>query len=65
MGFGLLILASVGTENSYFNINPSITFFKKVFKKFSNISNENLPQYFRSSPNFVEDYLQELLKILI
>jgi hypothetical protein len=52
MGFGLLILASIGNENCYFNTNPSITFFKKVFKKNSNISNENLPQYFRSSPNF-------------
>jgi hypothetical protein len=52
MGFGLLILASFGTENCYFNKNPSITYFKKVFKKISNISNENLPQYFRSSPNF-------------
>jgi hypothetical protein len=52
MGFGLLILASVGLENCYFNKNPSVTYFKKVFKKISNISNENLPQYFRSSPNF-------------
>jgi len=52
MGFGLLILASIGEENCYFNTNPTITFFKKVFKKISNISNENLPQYFRSSPNF-------------
>jgi hypothetical protein len=52
MGFGLLILASIGSENVYFNTNPLITFFKKVYKKNSNISNENLPQYFRSSPNF-------------
>ena len=52
MGFGLLILASVGLENCYFNKNPSVTYFKKVFKKITNISNENLPQYFRSSPNF-------------
>lgn len=52
MGFGLLILASIGNENCYFNINPTITYFKKVFKITANISNENLPQYFRSSPNF-------------
>ena len=52
MGFGLLILASIGKENCYFNTNPSITFFKKIFKNSINISNENLPQYFRSSPNF-------------
>ncbi len=48
----MLLLASVGSENIYFNTNPDITFFKKIFKSYSNISNEILPQYFRSSPNF-------------
>jgi hypothetical protein len=52
MGLGLLLLASVGSENIYFNTTPDITFFKKIFKSYSNISNEILPQYFRSSPNF-------------
>ncbi len=52
MGFGLLIIASIGIENCYFNTNPSITYFKKIYKTDTNISNENLPQYFRSSPNF-------------
>ncbi len=51
-GIGLLTLASVGIENCFFNTNPSITFFKKVFNSITNISNENLPQYFRGSPNF-------------
>jgi len=52
MGLGLLLLASTGIENNYFNANPNITFFKKVFKRYVNISNEILPQYFKSSPNF-------------
>ncbi len=52
MGLGLLLLASSGTENDYFNVSPTITFFKKVYKKYTSISNEILPQYFRSSPNF-------------
>jgi hypothetical protein len=52
MGLGLLLLASVGKENIYFNLDPSITYFKKVFTRYTNISNEVLPQYFRSSPNF-------------
>ncbi len=52
MGFGLLLLASVGTENEYFNLNPSITFFKSIYRNNINISNEILPQYFKSSPNF-------------
>jgi len=52
MGLGLLLLASSGIENDYFNLNPDITFFKQTFKRYTNISNEILPQYFRSSPNF-------------
>jgi len=52
MGLGLLLLASVGTENTIVNMNPVITFFKKVYKNTSNISNEVLPQYFKSMPNF-------------
>jgi hypothetical protein len=52
MGLGLLLLASYGSENEYFNLSPTITFFKKVYKKYTSISNEILPQYFRSSPNF-------------
>ena len=52
MGLGLLLLASTGSENDYFNLNPNITFFKKTYKHYTLISNEILPQYFRSSPNF-------------
>ena len=52
MGLGLLLLASVGNENNIVNMNPSITFFKKVYKNISYISNEYLPQYFKSTPNF-------------
>lgn len=52
MALGLLLLASVGKENIYFNVDPNITFFKSVFKKYVNTSHEILPQYFRSSPNF-------------
>jgi hypothetical protein len=52
MGLGLLLLASVGNENMIVNTNPSITFFKKVYKSRTNISNEILPQYFKSQPNF-------------
>ena len=52
-GLGKVILVSVGKENVYFNYSPSITYFKKVYKECCiNISNEILPQYFKSSPNF-------------
>jgi len=52
MGLGLLLLASVGNENMIVNLNPTITYFKKVYKNNSNISNEYLPQYFKSQANF-------------
>ena len=52
MGIAQLQLVSYGKENEYFNLNPSITFFRQVYKKYTNISNEILPQYFRASPNF-------------
>ena len=52
MGLGLLLLAAVGNENKIVNINPSITFFKKVYKNISYISNEYFPQYFKSLLNF-------------
>lgn len=52
MGLGLLLLASIGKENEILSSNPTITFFKKVYSKKANISNEILPQYFKSSANF-------------
>ena len=51
-GLGSLLLASKGKENEILNINPTITFFKKVYKAHSNISNEVLPQFFKSMSNF-------------
>ena len=52
MGLGLLLLVSTGMENVIVNTNPTITFFKKVYNKSSTITNEILPQYFKSMPNF-------------
>ena len=52
MGLGLLLLVSVGIENNIINMKPTITFFKKVYRNTTYISNEYLPQYFKSIPNF-------------
>lgn len=52
MGLGLLLLAASGKENMMFNANPTITFFKKVYRKSINMSNEVLTLYFKSLPNF-------------
>ena len=51
MGLGLLLLIT-GKENVIVNKNPTITFFKKVYNKSSILTNEILPQYFKSMPNF-------------
>jgi hypothetical protein len=52
-GLGKVILVSIGKENLYFNSNSSITYFKKNFRDYCvNITNEILPQYFKSSPTF-------------
>ena len=39
MGLGLLLLVSVGNENNIVNMNPTITFFKKIYKNTTYISN--------------------------
>ena len=52
MGLGLLILASYGKENNILSYNQQVTYFKKVYKKASEISFEIIPQYFKSIPNF-------------
>ena len=51
-GLGILLLAARGVENIILNDNPTITLFKKVYKYTANISNEVLPQYFKSQANF-------------
>lgn len=52
MGLGLIQLAATGKENYYINENPEITYFKIAFKRYSNYSIEQTPQYFKSSPDF-------------
>ena len=52
MGSGLLILISKGKQNLYLNENPDITFFKIMYKRYTNFSIETVPQYFKSTPDF-------------
>jgi hypothetical protein len=52
MGLGLLILTSIGKENIYLSMQPEITFFKIVYKRYTNFSMETIPQYFKSTPDF-------------
>jgi hypothetical protein len=52
MGLGLLILTTVGKENIYISTNPEITYFKIVYKRYTNFSIEAIPQFFKTTPDF-------------
>ena len=52
MGIGLLILVSVGKENIFLSAEPEITFFKIAYKRYTNYSIEQTPQYFKTTPDF-------------
>lgn len=52
MGLGLLLLVSVGKENLYLSGQAEITYFKVVYKQYTNFSIETIPQYFKTEPDF-------------
>ena len=52
MGIGELILVSVGKENIFLSAAPEITFFKIAYKRYTNYSIEQTPQYFKTTPDF-------------
>ena len=52
MGLGILLLVSVGKENLYLSAQPEITYFKLVYKQYTNFSIETIPQYFKTDPDF-------------
>lgn len=52
MGLGELILVAISEENIYLSNKPQITFFKSVYKKYSNFAIETIPQYSKSNPDF-------------
>ena len=46
MGGSRLQLYSVGVENNHLTKNPEISYFKKVYKKYSNFALQSIDQYF-------------------
>ena len=52
MGIGLLNLTNIGKENIYLSAYPEITFFKITYKRYTNFSIEQIPQYFKTTPDF-------------
>ncbi len=49
---GLMQLTAYGDEDLYLTGNPQITFFKLVYRRYSNFSMEYIPQIFTNIPNF-------------
>ena len=55
MGGGLLHLASFGLQDIFLTGNPQITFFKIVYRKYTNFAIEPIKQFFFSQPNFGQE----------
>ena len=52
MAGGLLQLASVGVEDEYLTTNPEITFFSKVYRRYTNFASEFKTLHFDQSLSF-------------
>lgn len=52
MAGGLIQLVSIGLEDLYLSSDPDITFFKMVYKRHTNFSQEPVKQLFSTSPDF-------------
>jgi hypothetical protein len=52
MAGGLIQLVSIGLEDLYLSSEPEITFFKIVYKRHTNFSQEPVKQLFSTSPDF-------------
>jgi hypothetical protein len=53
---GIIQLVGYGYENMYLTNNPQVTFFKVVYRRYTNFSIEQIPQYFIGTPNFGDTY---------
>ena len=52
MSGGLVSLLAVGIQDAFLTGNPQVTFFKQVFRRYTNFSSESVPQYFGGLPDF-------------
>ena len=60
---GILQLLSIGAQNLYLNGNPSLSFFKKVFKTHTNFSTESIKLNFNRTTINVTDKTTLICKI--
>ena len=52
MGGGLIQLVVKGEQDTYLTGNPQITFFKMIYKRYTNFSMESIEQHFNGSIDF-------------
>ena len=52
MGGGLMQLVAYGAQDQYLTGNPQITFFKIVYRRYTNFSIESIQQTFSGTPDF-------------
>jgi hypothetical protein len=59
---GLIQLVAFGAQNYYLNGNPSVSFFKKVYKTYTNFSMESMKVIFnKNQQNLLQRYLEMLI----
>ena len=54
MGGAIIQLVARGIQDTYLTSDPQITFFKVLYRRYTNFSIESIPQYFSSAANFGE-----------
>ena len=52
MAGGLMQLVAYGTQDMYITGNPQVTFFKAVFRRYTNFSIESIKQNFSGNIDF-------------
>ena len=52
MGGGLIQLAAYGKEDMFLTTDPQITFFKMIYRRYTNFSKEEIPKNFATEANF-------------
>jgi len=62
VGGALIQIAGYGLQDMYLSHEPSITYFKMVYKRHTNFSSESIPQYFQNKPNFGGRYTCNVAK---
>ena len=62
MGGGIVQLAGYGLQDMYLTYQPTITYFKMVYKRHTNFSSESIPQNFQNKPNFGGRYTCNVAK---